>query len=1225
MQQLGGGLLTAAVRADPEYRQLLELLASEAKRTAGGGSRKILPVSVDGLCESASDLLCAALCEDSGDTRVLILCPEESDCRRITDLLRAAGIDAGFWPARELRLRNMSASRDYEHLRLAFLLSLMRGGFSAVVTTPDAAVSVTMPRELLSELSVRIAADARITPDGLIGHLTAAGYRRSELAEGPGQFAVRGGGGIVDICCADAGSGSMRDVEADSSDGLPVAAYRIEFFGDEIDRLCVYDPGTQRVTGKTSEFTLPPAAEVIPGRDALEAVRKETEKLIAKAGQDGDRARAILSEELSDISAAEAAGGGINFADRYISLIYPDRPCLLDYLEDGGFTLCVEVRSAAVGERLEGSEKLLSEEAVSLAESGLLPGRYASFTAGSDRLTRFLSGTRTVLCDTLARGLSGRRLAGMFSFRTRRGAGFSGNTGMLAEETETLTAGQYSVIIMTSGEEEAGRVASLLRERGESPAVSSDPFGRDIDQSSLAPGAPVILTSVPTEPFEMQTPRVALLSAGTAREPGERSGAGGRRRTSSSGVNRTGRNGRKSAAGRILSFNDLRPGDYVVHETHGIGIYEGITTLDSGGMVRDYITVRYAGSDRLFLPAEQLERLSKYIGSHADDGTLTLSKFGGGEWTRAKSRAKASLKKIAADLIKLYAERSRLPGHAFPPDDAFQREFEEAFEFEETEAQLEASGDIKRDMMKSAPMDRLLCGDVGYGKTEVAFRAIYKAVLDGKQAAMLVPTTILALQHYRTAVSRMRSFPVNIEMISRFRSRGEQQKIIERTARGDVDLLIGTHRLLSKDITFRDLGLLVVDEEQRFGVAQKEKIKQRSSGIDVLSLSATPIPRTLNMAMTGIRDISVLDEAPTDRLPVQTYVLEHDDLILAEAIRRELRRGGQVFYLHNYIETVYGVADSLKKAFPEARIAVAHGRMEKDDIEDIWRAMTEGAVDILVCTTIIESGIDLPNANTLIVTGAHRMGLSQLHQLRGRVGRSPRRAYAYFTFPKDKALSEIAEKRLEAIREYAEFGAGFRIAMRDMELRGVGNILGAEQSGHMDAVGYDLYVKLLNRAILEEKGESSGEPGTETECSVTLRTDAHLPASYIPSASQRMALYKRISHVASKEDCDDIFDEMTDRYGSPPDPAAELLDVALLRSRAERLGVSSITQNGTEVRISQKNFDTEAWGQLSQMLRGKIRAIPGDSPAVILRVPRESEAPAYVFELFNKYARLKGI
>ncbi|MCI5575466.1 MAG: transcription-repair coupling factor, partial [Clostridiales bacterium] len=667
-------------------------------------------------------------------------------------------------------------------------------------------------------------------------------------------------------------------------------------------------------------------------------------------------------------------------------------------------------------------------------------------------------------------------------------------------------------------------------------------------------------------------------------------------------------------------YADLSVGDYVVHESHGIGRYLGITTMEVDGVTRDYVTIQYAGSDRLFMPVEKLDKVSKYIGARADDDTLRLSKFGGAEWGKTKAKTKASLKNIAKELIKLYAERMRRPGFAFPKDDDFQRDFESAFEYEETSAQLDATEDIKEDMEKPRPMDRLLCGDVGYGKTEVALRAAYKAIVAGKQVALLVPTTILALQHYQTATSRMRAFAVNVEMLSRFRTDKQQKKIIADIARGDIDLIIGTHRLLSNDIKFSDLGLLIVDEEQRFGVAQKEKIKQAAGNVDVLSLSATPIPRTLNMAMTGIRDISVLDEAPGDRMPVQTYVLEHDDIIIMDAIKRELRRGGQVFYLHNTVETIDGVAAKIAKEIPEATVVTAHGKMDKERLEAIWADMTAGKIDVLVCTTIIETGVDVPNANTLIVDSAHRMGLSQLHQLRGRVGRSSRRAYAYFTYPRGRALSEIAEKRLEAIREYAEFGAGFRIALRDLEIRGAGSILGAEQHGHLDDVGYDMYVKLLNEAVLEEKGE---KPAERTECTVTISQDAYLPASYVPSGAQRMALYKRIAHITSQQDADELYDELLDRYGEPPAATGTLLDIALLRHRAELCGITAVTQSGGDIRIVPSEFDPLIWQELSASMPSRLRAVLGSTTYVTLRLRSGEDAVGIINRLFEKYIEIR--
>ena len=646
----------------------------------------------------------------------------------------------------------------------------------------------------------------------------------------------------------------------------------------------------------------------------------------------------------------------------------------------------------------------------------------------------------------------------------------------------------------------------------------------------------------------------------------------------------------------------------------------GIRNITVDGVSRDYIDIHYAGSDRLLLPTDKLDMVSKYIGAHADDGLVKLSKFSTGEWGRTKAKTKSIVKDIAKELIKLYAERSRRLGFEFPPDDELQRDFEAAFGYDETEAQLDAIEDIKEDMMKPVPMDRLLCGDVGFGKTEVALRAAYKAVLGGKQVAILVPTTILALQHYQTISSRMRAFSVNVDMISRFKTPKQQAQTLRALKRGDVDVIVGTHRLISKDIEFKDLGLLIIDEEQRFGVAQKEKLKKMAGNIDVLTLTATPIPRTLNMAMGGIRDISILDEAPGDRLPVQTYVLEYDELIIFEAIRRELRRGGQIFYLHNFVESIDACAARIAKEIPEARITVAHGKMDKDQLEDIWEEMLTGKIDILVCTTIIETGIDIPNANTLIVDNAHRLGLSQLHQIRGRVGRSARRAYAYFTYPRDKTVTEIASKRLEAIREYAEFGAGFKIALRDMELRGVGNLLGAEQHGHLDAVGYDLYIKLLNQAVLEEKGETVEE---RVDCTVSLKCDAFIPETYVPYSSQRMGLYKRMANIETPEDKDDILDELIDRYGDLPKPVMNLLNIALVRAVAMKCRINSIVEDVTEVKIYPEDFDMEVWSTLFDTFKNRMRMIMGEKISISFRFKKEENLPTLMYKLFTKYLEVK--
>jgi transcription-repair coupling factor (superfamily II helicase) len=623
---------------------------------------------------------------------------------------------------------------------------------------------------------------------------------------------------------------------------------------------------------------------------------------------------------------------------------------------------------------------------------------------------------------------------------------------------------------------------------------------------------------------------------------------------------------KKTATNRqkLNSFTDLTPGDLVVHENYGIGRFVAMERIKVDGAVKDYIKIAYQGSDTLFIPATQLDMVSKYIGGGGEDANVKLNKIGSDAWQKTKAKARKAAKDMAGELIKLYAARKRQEGFAFAADSPWQKEFEDNFPYPETDDQLRCIADIKHDMEAPTPMDRLLCGDVGFGKTEVALRAVMKAVMDGKQVAILVPTTVLAQQHYQTAVSRFRGFPVNIDVLSRFRSAKEQQRTVQNLRSGSVDLIIGTHKLLQKSIEFKDLGLLIVDEEQRFGVSHKERLKEISKGVDVLTLSATPIPRTLNMALSGIRDMSTIEEPPADRYPVQTFVMEHNTAVIDDAIRREVERGGQVYYLHNRTETIDQCAGALSRRIPGLRVAVAHGQMGEDALGDVMHAMADGEIQVLVCTTIIETGLDIPNANTLIIENADRFGLSQLHQLRGRVGRSTRHAYAYFTYKPDKNLTEIAEKRLSAIRDFAEFGSGFKIAMRDLEIRGAGNLLGAEQSGHMMSVGYDMYLKLLDEAVLEERGEKPREP----DCTADLNVTANVDPDYVSRGEERMDLYRRMAAIRSQEDADDLLDEIIDRYGDPPKGVLNLIDIALMRAQARQVGIKDIRQKAGDVLLT---------------------------------------------------------
>ncbi len=1180
-------ILPATIRADGEYGQLLETLKREYR------ALKPRPVLVNGLCEGAQDALMVTLLRDTMEQRstcALLLCAEEKDCVRLRAMFGRFGLRAAFFVGRDYNFHNITASHDYEHERLEVLFGLQQGTLDVVLTTPDAALGYTIPPLRLDSAVMELDFTTRVDPAALAKRLIAAGYARVDMVDGKGQFAVRGG--IVDIYPA---GGSYVDDEGVLHQ--MASPLRIELFDDEIDRMGLFDVETQRIHTALLKVVLPPAKEILPDGEALQNLKK----VLAAQGKGKltPQAQQTLKSEVATLDAAIAGSGELPYADKYISLIYPEKSCLLNYFADRTATMIVG--TAAMRERLKGALWHTDEAIKDLLEGGTIAPKYAEYTCRTPVLDAFLEQQVTLHIDSMSYGLSGQKLAGMFGFRSKQMVSFGENYDLLFEDMSSYLGRGYRVYLLAENETAAKNLCGLLCDRGISASLVED------TQGEVTAGTVGVLFREYLQGFELVSPRIAVLSTNPETRAGKVVG---------SGKIKSRKKKKDSATKAILSYAELEIGDLVVHEDYGIGRYTGIETLSTSGATRDYIGIQYAGSDKLFLPTEKMDKVSKYIGAHADDGLVKLSRLSGDAWNKAKARAKASVKDIAKDLIKLYAERSRRPGYAFPKDDDFQRSFEAAFDYEETECQLRAAEEGKEDMCATAPMDRLLCGDVGFGKTEVAMRAAYKAVMGGKQVAVLVPTTILALQHYQTFTSRMRAFGVNVDMISRFRTPKEQAATLRRLKRGEVDVIIGTHRLISKDIEFHDLGLLIVDEEQRFGVVQKEKLKQLSGNVDVLTLSATPIPRTLNMAMGGLRDISVLDEAPGDRLPVQTYVLEEDDLILSEAIRRELRRGGQVFYLHNVVDTIDELAAKLSRELPEARITVAHGKMDKDTLERIWENMLTGAIDILVCTTIIETGVDVPNANTLIVDNAHRLGLSQLHQLRGRVGRSSRRAYAYFTYPKFRALSEISQKRLEAIRDYAEFGAGFKIALRDMEIRGAGNLLGSQQHGHLDAVGYDLYIKLLNRAVLEERGTPEA---LAPECTVSVTIDAYIPDHYVPFTAQRMEMYKKIALIADAQDKEDILDEFLDRYGDIPKATENLLGIALARADAIRCGVKLLRQEGGDMQIYPTKIDFEVWSAVSAAFPGRLRMALTGEPHLNVKMKKGEDILALLHKIFEKY------
>lgn len=1148
------------MRAEKEFGAILETYRMQRLE------RNPHPMLVTGLSEGAKDVFYAAVTAElrrlSPERPVLCIPSDEKELLKLQNDLSEAGLRVVVYPLRDFIFHNVTASREYEHERLSALCAVLSNSCDAVLAVPDAALQYTIPRDTLAGRTMTVSSSEEYELDNLVNALTAAGYVRCELVDGVGEFAVRGG--ILDVFPA-------------HSDN-PV---RMEFFGDEIDQMGVFDALTQRKIEQTDSCFLPPAREILLTPETKKALRTLISKQLSQCKTEAGQA--VLKSELETLDGGTDPG----FLDKYISYLYSEKQCLLDYFTDaetGRIAAPVLVLdSQKIGERLKSSEWHMRQAIASLLEDNAIMPKYAEYTRWQADFEYAVKRTPALFCDTFSSSSLG-KLSGMFAFRSKQLISYAESYETLCEDVRGYISGGYRLLLLAENEFSAKNLRDSLYDDGITSRLSA---AHDFPLSDLVAGVPTIVWGVDAVGYELPESRFAVLSTYPTHSAYAKAVAGRAKKNKK----------KKSAAERILSYADLVVGDYVVHVNHGIGQYMGIETITGiDGMNRDYVKIKYAGADSLFLPCEQLDMISKYIGARGEDGLVKLSKMGGTEWSKTKARVKAAAKSMAKELIALYAARLRKPGYAFAADDEMQRAFESVFPYEETDSQVTAIEEIKADMQRAVPMDRLLCGDVGYGKTEVALRAAMKAVECGKQVAILVPTTILALQHYQTILTRFRGLPVHTEILSRFRTPKQQEEIIRRLRRGEIDIIVGTHRLVSKDVTFRDLGLVIIDEEQRFGVAAKEKLKTITENVDCLMLSATPIPRTLNMAMSGIRDMSVLDEAPGDRVPVQSYVLEYDELILGEALKKELRRGGQIFWLHNRVEDIDACAARVASLAPEASIAIAHGKMDKEEISDIWQNLLTGEVNILVSTTIIETGIDIPNANTLVIENADRMGLSQLHQIRGRIGRSSRRAYAYFTYPKGKTLTEIASKRLQAIREYTEFGSGFKIAMRDLEIRGAGNILGAEQHGHMESVGYDLYIKLLNEAILEEKG---GTVTAKTESVIDISLDAYLPEKYVKSGAQRIDLYKKIAAVETDEDKADILDELSDRFGAPPKAAQNLVSIAYLRAMASRLHIARIEARQQTVLFYPAYFEGAVWAKCASYLTADSLPVgtSGGSPA----------------------------
>lgn len=1115
------------------------------------------PVNVTGVSDSLRAYLafCAA---KKFSSPLLVVAPGETQAKELLEDLRffAGGEDDRvlYYPPSELLFYDVDAkSRDISAQRLK-VLDALSGGVdeTIVVTTPAALLSVTLPKKKYDSGVKTLKVGSECDLDELADSLTAMGYKREDMVEGAGQFSIRGG--ILDF--------------------FPCGSkfpYRVEFFDTEVDSVRTFDNSSQRTIEKCSEVRITPAAELaLDGAERLKLIKK-LEKLMKapefneKPGS--EKAAAVMTRDI------ERLKQGIAFPslDKYIPYIYSEEPTIIDYLSDDCTVVWCD--GSGISEAYEKEALRFADDAVEMAGRGIIPDAGGDYFMPLKSAVRRLIKHRFVGVSAISGSVSEYRAKRTLAFSAKSLAGFRGKMEFLFESLAYYKQHAYKTIILGGSEIRAKNLLSRLTDEGFDCSYTER-------LESVPPDGSIVLTHGSlAHGFELPMIRTVIISDreifGSEKKKKKRYG--------------------KVRGQKIDNFTDLEPGDYIVHRSYGIGQYIGIEQLTTQGVRQDYLKIRFKGDDYLYVPTNQLDMVYKHIAK--DGARIKLSKLGGADWNRTTQRVKAAAADMAKELVDLYASRANTPGIAFPEDDDWQSEFEAKFPYEETDDQLRSIEEVKQDMEKPYPMDRLLCGDVGYGKTEVALRAAFKAVNTGYQVAYLVPTTILASQHFNTFKQRMMDYPINVALLSRFCTATEERRVKKGLATGEIDIVIGTHKLLGKSVKFNKLGLLVIDEEQRFGVAHKEKIKEIRKEVDVLTLSATPIPRTLHMSLTGIRDMSVINEPPSERFPVSTYVLEYDEDVIREAISKELGRGGQVYYLYNRIDGIFKVANRIAELVPDARIAVAHGRMNESELERIMMDVSEGEIDILVCTTIIETGLDIPNVNTIIIENSDRLGLAQLYQLRGRVGRSNRMAYAYLTYRRNQSLTPEAEKRLLAIKEFTEFGSGFKIAMRDLEIRGTGNLIGAQQHGHMEAVGYEMYCRLLEEAAAEVKGI---EVKHETETRVDIPVSAFIADSYIRNHSQRLAAYKRIASIRTQEELYDAYDEIEDRYGTVPWETENLMEIALIKAYASKYGVTDLV--GSEGRVTIK-FDENNIPDMKPCLK-LIESRPNEARIINPAVPR---------------------
>ena len=1159
-----------------EYDNLVQALKS------GKG-----PLQVTGTLDSQKVHLMYELGEASAFAWKLVVTYDDTRAKEIYDDLRSFTSRVWLYPAKDLLFYSADIHGNLmARQRIAVLRRLMEDREGVVVTTMDGLMDHLLPLKYLREQSITVESGQVIDLDVWKERLIAMGYERVAQVDGMGQFSIRGG--IVDIFPL--------------TEEVPV---RIELWDDEVDSIRTFDLESQRSVEQLENITIYPAAEVVLSGDQLAAgIRRleKEEKTYEKAlreqhkPEEAHRIHTIIGELRSGLDEGWRIGG----LDAYIRYFCPDTVSFLEYFPQGESVIYLD-EPARLKEKGETVELEFRESMVHRLEKGyLLPGQTELLYPAAEILAR-MQKPYAVMLTGLDQKLPGMKVNQKFSIDVKNVNSYQNSFEILIKDLTRWKKEGYRVILLSASRTRASRLASDLREydlraycpdgregesgnaggEGSGSADTGNPGAVNTSVRKVRPGEILVTYGNLHRGFEYPLLKFVFITEGDMF--GVEKKRKRRKKTNYQGK-------------AIQSFTELSVGDYVVHEEHGLGIYKGIEKVERDKVIKDYIKIEYGDGGNLYLPATRLESIQKYAGAEAKKPKL--NKLGGTEWNKTKTRVRGAVQEIAKDLVKLYAARQEKAGFQYGTDTVWQREFEELFPYDETDDQMDAIDAVKTDMESRRIMDRLICGDVGYGKTEVALRAAFKAVQDSKQVVYLVPTTILAQQHYNTFVQRMKDFPVRVDMLSRFCTPARQKRTLEDLRKGMVDIVIGTHRVLSKDMQFKDLGLLIIDEEQRFGVAHKEKIKHLKEDVDVLTLTATPIPRTLHMSLAGIRDMSVLEEPPVDRTPIQTYVMEYNEEMVREAINRELARNGQVYYVYNRVTDIDEVAGRVQALVPDAVVTFAHGQMWEHELERIMADFINGEIDVLVSTTIIETGLDIPNANTMIIHDADRMGLSQLYQLRGRVGRSNRTSYAFLMYKRDKLLREEAEKRLQAIREFTELGSGIKIAMRDLEIRGAGNVLGAEQHGHMEAVGYDLYCKMLNQAVLALKGETLEEDSYDTvvECDI----DAYIPGRYIKNEYQKLDIYKRISAIETEEEYMDMQDELMDRFGDIPRSVENLLKIASIRALAHQAYVTEVVINRQEVRLTmyqKAKLQVEKIPDMVRSYKGDLKLVPGDVPS----------------------------